>query len=263
LDIIFSILLGFVQGVAEFLPISSSGHLVVLQNLTNLDVPPFLFTLMLHQATLLSIVTVYRKEIKSFLKSNKDQFLQIFILVFSAMIPTVIMGLAMSKIWEFLYSKTYIVGGLFIFTGLILLLNLYINKNKIQNKEITLKRAIFIGFMQGVAALPGISRSGLTIAAALYCGVGAKKAGSFSFLISVPAILAATIYEFLFLDLGKASFNLTSSQLTSMVIASIVAYFTGVFSLKILLKVLDRGKLYYFAPYLFLVGTLTFFYFLR
>jgi len=217
---------------------------------------------MLHQATLLSIVTVYHKEIKLFLKSNKKHFVQTIKLIIAAMIPTGLAGIAMGSIWEPLYSKVYLVGVLFIVTGLVLLFNLYKNKGQDFNKEITLKYAALIGLMQGIAVLPGISRSGLTIAAALFCGVGAKRAGSFSFLISVPAIFAATIYEFVFLDAAQKSFELTSTQITSMIIASIVAYIVGVFSLKILLKLLNKGKLHYFAPYLFLVGALTFFYFL-
>lgn len=236
---------------------------MVLQKLTDLKVPPFLFDLAVHVATVISIVTVYRKDfmysIKNFSLTQKT-----FTTYFLALLPTAVIGLSLKPVWHLIYENTYWVGGLFFFTGLVLLLT----KGKVSSQkethfnflsvDISYMQALFIGVAQGVAVLPGISRSGLTIAIALLLGVKSKQAAAFSFFISIPAILGASLYE----AFGANLSSLSVSGLLMIASGALAAYIFGVLSLRVLLKLLDKGKLYLFAPYLFLAGAFTILYFI-
>lgn len=234
------ILLGILQGVAEFLPISSSGHLAVAQSLFGLDEIPLLFDVFLHLATLAAVCLYFWRKIWELLKTlgrwicrspkikegtseynaelakndlyNKKMITAIIL----STIVTGILGIISSKLIPNLSIKITCCG--FLITSLFLILSSYTEKknslkrknsdNKIEQKSMQIHgiskfQAIIIGFMQGIGTLPGISRSGSTIAGALFCGVDRTLAGEFSFIISIPAILGAFILEVK--DLGKVS----------------------------------------------------------
>lgn len=276
------ILLGILQGVAEFLPISSSGHLAVAQSLFGLDEIPLLFDVFLHLATLAAVCLYFWRKIWELLKTlgrwifrspkikegtseynaelaqndlyNKKMITAIIL----STIVTGILGIISSKLIPNLSIKITCCG--FLITSLFLILSSYTEKknslkrknsdNKIEQKSMQIPgisklQAIIIGFMQGIGTLPGISRSGSTIAGALFCGVDRTLAGEFSFIISIPAILGAFILEVK--DLGKVSSAIGAAP----VIAGCSAAFAmGYISLTFLMKVIKKGKLQYFAFYL-------------
>ena len=275
------ILLGILQGIAEFLPISSSGHLAVAQNLFKLDDVPLLFDVFLHLATLFAVCLYFWRKIarlfcvlgrwivrraqpestlhpEDLLAGSDKAGRRTIIAVIVATFITAAIGILTSKKMPELSIKSTCAG--FLVTAVLLIVsNLKRKQNeaKLQKEGtspaegISLFQSIVIGIMQGFGTLPGISRSGSTIAGALYSGVDAKAAGDFSFIISIPAILGAFILELK--DLGEVS----SSIGPAPVIAGCAAAFaTGYISLTFLMKVIRKGKLHWFAAYLIPVGIL-------
>ena len=276
MSVIQGILLGILQGIAEFLPISSSGHLAVAQNIFGLDDIPLLFDVFLHLATLAAVCLYFWRKIWDLLKclgrwisrspklkensqefdsvlAQKDQTdRKIIIAIILSTIVTGVMGIVSSKMIPNLSIKVTCCG--FIVTSLFLILSSVIekrnaklsnNSDDIKNPGVSKVQALIIGFMQGIGTLPGISRSGSTIAGALFCGVERSLAGEFSFIISIPAILGAFILELK--DLGEVSSTVGAAP----VIAGCAAAFaTGYISLTFLMKMIKKGKLQYFALYL-------------
>lgn len=271
MSMIQGIVLGVFQGIAEFLPISSSGHLAVLQHLFGLEDVPLLFDVFLHLATLLSVVLFFRKKIWELLcsfarifvpaknpdevqienqKENKKYILAIIL----ATIVTGIMGVISSKFVENVPVKFICAG--FIVTAVFLVLSSVVEKKSgiISGDEknlVTWIQSLIIGFAQGVGTLPGISRSGSTISGALFCGVPRSRAGEFSFIVSIPAILGAFILEAK--DLGEVA----SSIGFDVVIGGCAAAFaSGYLSLTWLMKLIKKGRLEWFACYLVPAGVL-------
>ena len=276
------ILLGILQGVAEFLPISSSGHLAVAQNLFNLDEVPLLFDVFLHLATLFAVCLYFWRKIarlfcilgrwivrraqpESFVKpedslSGTDKAgRRTIIAVIITTFITAAIGIVTSKKIPELSIKSTCAG--FLVTAVLLIVsNLRRQRNEKlaaasetanEPKGISLFQSVVIGIMQGLGTLPGISRSGSTIAGALYSGVDAKAAGDFSFIVSIPAILGAFLLELK--DLGEVSSTIGAAP----VIAGCAAAFaTGYIALTFLMKIIRRGKLHWFAAYLIPVGLL-------
>ena len=277
MTVIQGILLGALQGVAEFLPISSSGHLAVAQNLFGLDEVPLLFDVFLHLATLFAVVLYFRKSIWNLLKilgrwitrksrpegtedssdllCGTDKAGQKTIL--AVIITTVItgaIGIVTSKLIPELSIKVTCAG--FLVTSVLLIVSALLEKkNNLSTAEspkgISIVQSVVIGFMQGFGTLPGISRSGSTIAVALFCGVNRKVAGDFSFIVSIPAILGAFILEVK--DLGEVNQAVGAAP----VIAGCAAAFAvGYVSLTFLMKLIRKGKLVWFAAYLIPAGIL-------
>lgn len=277
MTVIQGILLGALQGVAEFLPISSSGHLAVAQNLFGLDEVPLLFDVFLHLATLFAVVLYFRKSIWNLLKilgrwitrksrpegtedssdllCGTDKAGQKTIL--AVIITTVItgaIGIVTSKLIPELSIKVTCAG--FLVTSVLLIVSALLEKkNNLSTAEspkgISIVQSVVIGFMQGFGTLPGISRSGSTIAGALFCGVNRKVAGDFSFIVSIPAILGAFILEVK--DLGEVNQAVGAAP----VIAGCAAAFAvGYVSLTFLMKLIRKGKLVWFAAYLIPAGIL-------
>ena len=271
MSMIQGIVLGVFQGIAEFLPISSSGHLAVLQHLFGLEDVPLLFDVFLHLATLLSVVLFFRKKIWELLcsfgrifipaknpdevqienqKENKKYILAIIL----ATIVTGIMGVISSKFVENVPVKFICAG--FIVTAVFLVLSSVVEKKSgtitgDEKNSVTWIQALIIGFAQGVGTLPGISRSGSTISGALFCGVPRSRAGEFSFIVSIPAILGAFILEAK--DLGEVA----SSIGFDVVIGGCAAAFaSGYLSLTWLMKLIKKGRLEWFACYLVPAGVL-------
>ena len=271
MSMIQGIVLGVFQGIAEFLPISSSGHLAVLQHLFGLEDVPLLFDVFLHLATLLSVVLFFRKKIwellcsfaRIFIPAKKPDEVQIenqkenkkyILAIILATIVTGIMGVISSKFVENVPVRIICAG--FIVTAVFLVLSSVVEKKSgtitgDEKNSVTWIQSLIIGFAQGVGTLPGISRSGSTISGALFCGVPRSRAGEFSFIVSIPAILGAFILEAK--DLGEVA----SSIGFDVVIGGCAAAFaSGYLSLTWLMKLIKKGRLEWFACYLVPAGVL-------
>ena len=267
MSVIQGILLGILQGVAEFLPISSSGHLDVEKNLFGLGDVPILFDVLLHLATLAAVCLYFRRKIWELLKTlarwiaqkqadeNEKQNRRMIIAIIISTAVTGVIGIATSKLIPNLSVK-YVCAG-FVITAILLIFSAMIekrNESKIKpagnsKSPVSAIQALFIGFMQGVGTLPGISRSGSTIAGALFAGVDRKVAGEYSFIISIPAILGAFILEVK--DLEKVSQTIGASPIVAGCAAAFAA---GYISLTLLMKIIQKGKLQWFAAYLIPAG---------
>ena len=235
------LILGLIQGLTEFLPVSSSGHLVIAQNLFKLNEPPVVFDILLHLATSLAVIIVIFNTLKNInLKKIK--------LILIASLPAGVLGIFLNQEIEILFSSVKLVGFSLIITGLILF-----STKKIDQKKSLLnsKNSLLIGLAQALAIIPGISRSGSTITAGLHQGLTPKDAFNFSFLISLPAIFGAQL-----LQLNKLG-NLPSTQLPTLTIGFLAAFISGLFALKLLKRFVLNAKLHYFGFYCLILGLLT------
>ena len=274
-----SIYLGIIQGIAEFLPISSSGHLAIAQNLFGLEEVPLLFDIFLHLATLLAVCIVFWKKIWELLKcfgrwitkrprpetneSVNNEILtgtekagrRTIIAIIVSTIVTGVIGIVTSKLIPDLSVK-FVCAGFLVTAALLIISGIIEKKNaaKIENpvqEGVSLKQSIVIGLMQGLGTLPGISRSGSTISGALFSKLDRKAAGDYSFIISIPAILGAFVLDLK--DLGEVSSTIGMPQVLAGCIA---AFITGFISLKLLMKIIRKGKLAWFSAYLIPAGIL-------
>ncbi|MBP5568156.1 MAG: undecaprenyl-diphosphate phosphatase [Treponema sp.] len=274
-----SIYLGIIQGIAEFLPISSSGHLAIAQNLFGLEEVPLLFDIFLHLATLLAVCIVFWKKIWELLKcfgrwitkrprpetneSVNNEILtgtekagrRTIIAIIVSTIITGVIGIVTSKLIPDLSVK-FVCAGFLVTAALLIISGIIEKKNaaKIENpvqEGVSLKQSIVIGLMQGLGTLPGISRSGSTISGALFSKLDRKAAGDYSFIISIPAILGAFVLDLK--DLGEVSSTIGMPQVLAGCIA---AFITGFISLKLLMKIIRKGKLAWFSAYLIPAGIL-------
>ena len=250
MSILESIFLGMVQGLTEFLPVSSSGHLVFFQSLMGLKEPPIFFDVMLHLGTLLAVVIYFRKDLLKIFegigstlrgKEKDREEVKLFLLIILATIPTGLMGILFKDWFESFFSKPRLVGGMLLITGLILWLTRLAKKEGRPLNRMGWFDAILIGISQGVAIIPGISRSGATISTGLLCGLEGNLSGKFSFLLSIPAILGATLLEYKKMDIV--------SELGTVLIGAAVALGVGILALTFLMKIIKIGKLYNFSYY--------------
>ena len=249
MDWIQALILGIVQGFTEFLPISSSGHLVLAQALLGIEQPGNEFEILVHLGTLASVLLVFFNDIKSLLlslTSKKSQLFIFFVLV--GTIPAIFIGLGFKDILEPLFDNMDAVGGALIFTGLMLYGSSFIKRRDRENSIVT---SILIGCAQAVAIIPGVSRSGMTICTALFLGLSPKEAARFSFLLSIPAISGAGILTALDVSGG---FQL---PLSVSIVAFLSSFGVGVVALKWLLGWLEQGKFHYFGVYCLSVGIIT------
>lgn len=258
-----ALLLGLVQGLTEFLPVSSSGHLVLGQYLLGLEADDVTFEVFVHFGTVLSIVTVYWSRILELLRhtwtgvsepsrmrlhyrGNEDFRFVVFILI--TMIPTGLIYILFEEQLESAFGDPRQTLMMLLVTGLLLLLT------KVRSNPegpLTPAKSILIGIAQGAALIPGISRSGATICTALYQNVTPEKAANFSFLMSLPVIVGATAIKTIELfEVGLGA------QLVPILLAMAIAYGSGIVAIKIVLDFVRRGNLQYFAYYCFAVGIL-------
>lgn len=269
MHIVEALVLGIIQGLTEFLPVSSSGHLVLFQHLFGLEEPELLFDICLHVGTLSAVIVVFYRDILEILAAmlqipsrmrssggfmtllKADAAMRMALLIVVGSIPTAVIGLLFKAIADRLFGSLFIVGGMLWITGALLWLTRNIRSQGRPVTQTTLKDALIIGIVQGLAILPGISRSGSTIATALFLGVDRKVAGRFSFLLSIPAIVGALV-----LGLDTPELH-TAIPVATIVAGSILSAVVGGLALVLLLRVVDRGQLHRFAPYCWLVGTVT------
>ena len=261
-----SIILGLIQGLTEFLPISSSGHLVICKNLLDMETQGVIWEIALHFSTLLAIIGVFYKDIFMILKSSclsckklfsgesiihifkNEPHTRIFLLIIIGTIPTVIIAFSFRTAFESLFNKPGITGYMLIVTGTMLWFTKYDLRTNSNKKNLGIYDALIIGAVQGLAITPGISRSGTTIATATFRGVDRETAARFSFLLVIPVILGAMAM------MAKDTITLKNEEISFLIIGSVVALITGYISLRILIRIVNNGKLHLFSYYCWPVG---------
>jgi len=272
MEFFHGVILAVIQGLTEFLPVSSSGHLVIFQNFFDLKESMVSFDISVHFGTLLAVIVIFRKEIQdiiislfSFLKSfiqrnhslaciNQDSDAKLAFLIITGSIPTGIIGLGFHNLADRLFSSIILTGIMLIITGFFLWGTKNIKNNNKTVENFSIKGALLIGLIQGIAILPGISRSGSTIATGIFLGLNRKTAAKYSFLLSVPAIAGAEI-------LNLKSLYAAPALPLKITLASIFTSFAvGVCSLKLLLYFVKQGRLHYFSPYCWFAGGAALFY---
>ena len=272
MDLIQTILMGIVQGLSEFLPISSSAHLVFTSNFykvfKNIEIvqqsnEEIFLDIMLHLGTLIAVLIFFRKDIMNIVKAlyfglkNKDYSAKDFktgIYIILGTIITVLIAFPLNEVAEFLVFKPAVVGGLLIFTGCLLLFSEWFGKRIKDKKDITLKSSVLIAIAQGLAALPGFSRSGLTIATGLLSGHDRKTAAEYSFLLSIPIILGASmVYPLIKIDFAEV----ITYNWTAIIAGTIVSAIVGYLCIKYFLKFVSRFSLGIFGYYCLFMGIIT------
>ncbi|MFC7445188.1 Undecaprenyl-diphosphatase [Mesoflavibacter sp. HG96] len=260
MDILDSILLGIIQGLTEFLPVSSSGHLELGKAiLGDKSIPEesLLFTVVLHFATGLSTIVVFRKDIwlliKGILKFEWNDDLQFASKIVISMIPAVIVGLFFEEQLEQLFGGNILLVGFMLLVTAILLF--FADKAKNTNKNVSFSNAFIIGVSQAIAMLPGISRSGATISTSVLLGNDKTKAARFSFLMVVPLIFGKIAKDVLSGDLSFESQNITTLS-----IGFIAAFISGLFACTWMISLVKKSKLSYFSIYCAIVGLIAIIY---
>ena len=260
MNVIDSIILGIIQGLTEFLPVSSSGHLELGKAILGDNSVPeesLLFTVVLHFATALSTIVVFRKDILSLLKGvfkfewNED--LQFVSKIALSMIPAVIVGLFFEEQLEALFGgNIMLVGCMLIVTAVLLFLA---DKAKDTDKKVTFKNAFVIGISQAIAMLPGISRSGATISTSVLLGNDKTKAARFSFLMVIPLIFGKIAK-----DIVSGDLTYDAQNFTSLSVGFIAAFVAGLFACTWMISLVKKSKLSYFAYYCAIVGIIAIIY---
>lgn len=259
-------MLGLVQGLTEFLPVSSSGHLAIFQRLTGMDsgaTSLVFFNALLHLGTLFAIILVFRSDLVKIVNSLVDwkaddeetrAYRRISGYLVVGSIPVAVVGYFLSGLFEELFRSILLIGLMLIVTGAILLIaeRLSLSERVHSNySTIRLSDSIWVGLAQALALLPGISRSGITITAGLARGMDRRTAASFSFLFSVPAIIGASTYSLFKIDAAQ------SVNVLVIIVGIIVAFISGIAAIKMLLYVLEKRRLSLFSFYCFTLGTFT------
>ena len=254
MDVIDAIILGIIQGLTEFLPVSSSGHLELGKAILGADALPeesLLFTVILHFATALSTIIVFRKDVieifKGLFQFKWNEQTQFSLKIIISMIPAALVGFFLEDFLEvFFDGAIIIVGIMLLITGFLLYLA---DMAKTTDKGVSYRSAFAIGMAQAVAILPGISRSGATISAAVLLGVDKSKSARFSFLMVVPLIFGKMAK-----DLLSGDIHFTGDQTVAITAGFIAAFVAGLAACTWMIKLVRQSKLTYFAIYCFIVG---------
>ncbi|MDF1616986.1 undecaprenyl-diphosphate phosphatase [Petrocella sp. FN5] len=280
-----AILMGIIQGLTEFLPVSSSGHLAIGSALFNLKTESgVLFEVVLHLGTLVAIFVAFWSEIWILIKSglrilkntwdytsyhmikrgNKDKTAPIIIedehqrfvmLIIVATIPTVIVALVLEKLILHAFTSLIFPAVGLLITATLLLLTTKMRSGALTEENVSFKKAMFVGLIQGFATFPGISRAGSTIVAGLFTGMSKDFIVKFSFIMSIPAILGATILQVLRFESTEPINEMIISYSAGMIASALVGYIC----IKVLLEIVRKGKIHYFAYYCYTVGILLLF----
>jgi len=261
MDTLSSIILGVVQGLTEFLPISSSGHLVLFQNLLGFHEPELLLDTSLHIGTLLAVILFFRRDIAAMAADVRGVFLpgsgpgprpplgdrlreSLLTWVVVGNIPTALIGVIFKDPLERLFGSTTVVGVMLLVTGTLLAATRLVPEG---SKRLGIFIALAIGVAQGLAIIPGISRSGATIACGALLGLDKVLAARFSFLLSIPAILGALLLQLVTKSAGGPGLSI-------LIVGGITAAVVGLLALKILMRLIRGGRFALFAPYCWAVG---------
>jgi len=263
MDIWKAIIVGIVQGLAEFLPISSSGHIVLTQYLLGIrqegsaHQPDLSFEIILHMGTLVSVLIFFRKSlwklVESLYKKDLKEERMMIVWLGVATIPAVVAALLFGDVFDAVPGKPVLVSGLLIVTGLVLFVPRLL-KGKVE--KVGLKSSVLMGIGQACAIFPGISRSGSTIAAGLVSGVKAEKAAEFSFLMSIPAIAGGFVLTMKDKhdETGSWGEAFSSCFNAPYLCGAVAAAIVGVFAIYLVMGAVKRGKLEYFSYYCFAAG---------
>ena len=268
IDAIQALLLGIIQGLTEWLPISSSGHLALAQLAMNLQVPIF-FDIVLHLGTLAAVIGVYRYELLSILKSFK--FIhqrngnnseverknimwgrRYLLLIILGMIPTALMGVGFRSIFEESFYSMWSIGLGFVISGAMIIVTKFIGKG---TNSIGQVDAVLIGVGQGLSIFSSISRSGATISIGMFRHIERSELITYSFLLSIPAILGAGLYDLVFAD-NISQVEIIRIPIESYIIGTLSAAAVGYVSIKFLISIVNKGEFYLFSFYCFLIGSL-------
>ncbi len=254
-----AIFLGFVQGLTEFLPVSSSGHLAIAQHfLPGFDQPGVLFDVLLHLGTMLAVILYFRREIGNLLSSPFRQgddarlHRRLLTLLLAGSVPTAVIGLTFKDFFESLFENIPLVALMLLVTGTLLFVSEKFRRGNRKEEQLTLIDALVVGTVQGCAIIPGISRSGSTIAVLLLRGVDGETAARFSFLLALPAVFGAALLSLRHLQ------DVTTAELPLYLAGTGVAFIAGMLSIHCLMAVIRRRRLFAFAVYCWLAGTVVF-----
>ena len=249
MNILQAAILGIVQGLTEFLPVSSSGHLVLFQKILGTQTSSLFFDTMLHLGTLVAVVFVFWKDIVEILRHPLKKP---FWLLVVATVPAILAALLFGDFFEGAYEGKFLAFG-FLTTGLLLAVAELVSEISMRKRlNMKFSDAVIIGCMQAVAILPGVSRSGSTLTGGLFCGIERNKAANFAFLMSVPVILGSVVYQGY--DIVK-----TGAQITDVVptiVGVVFAAVSGFFAVRFMLGVIKKHKLIGFAIYVAILGIL-------
>jgi undecaprenyl-diphosphatase len=240
------VLLALVQGLSEFFPVSSSGHLLIFQKLLNFTTLPLVFDIFFHLGTLLAVVAYFFKDLKPLaLRFYERENFRLLLLLLTASLPTAIIGFLLKDFFESLFARPAYLGFCFLFTAAVLLASRF----RLRGKFPAFPAAFIIGVAQGLAIVPGVSRSGMTIAAALILGLGFEFSFRFSFLLSIPAVLGAVLLEW-----DKIPWQ--GGYWPQLALAVLVSGLAGFLALGFLKRIMIRDKLHCFGIYLLVLGPL-------
>ncbi len=258
-----TIFLGIIQGLTEFLPVSSSGHLVVGKSLLGFREPELLLDTALHFGTLLAVCVYFRSDLRQMIeelwrliprgenrRSRSGLHANLALMVVVGSIPTALIGIIFKDPLESLFGSVTTVGMMLVITGIIVAITRFIPEAYGKRDRVSVIIALAIGTAQGVAIVPGISRSGATIVCGLLLGLNRDLAGRFSFILCIPAIIGA-----LLLQLDMAAIARVGA--VPLIAGFLVSAFVGFLALKLLMGMVRRGHFYYFAPYCWVMGILT------
>ncbi|HNX02907.1 MAG TPA: undecaprenyl-diphosphate phosphatase [Candidatus Cloacimonas sp.] len=263
MSLIQAILMGILQGLTEFIPVSSSGHLVLAQHFLGIgDNENIAFELFMHLGTLLAVLVFFRKTLWELIKSvfswgntvNREQHRKNRTLIYYLIISTVVTGviyLLFGNYEEAIFAMPMVVAIFLIVTGIIVLVSDYFIDKGIPASNIGFLRSVIIGIGQGIAIMPGISRSGTTIACSLATGMKRKDAAQYSFLLSIPAILAGALSEY------EKFTKLETQQLLNYFAGFVCSFLAGYLVIAFLIRLIEVSRLKYFAVYCFVIGSLS------
>lgn len=278
MNIVLSVMMGFVQGLSEFLPISSSAHIVFTSNFYKIfnNVPiseeqptqEIFLDIMLHLGTLIAVLIFFRKDIAEICKAlchaiktknYENQQAKLGLYIIAGTIITVILALPLEKVASHLVFHPALVGGLLLVTGVLLFSSEYMSKHKANlSQKVTLKQSLLIGLAQGIAVVPGLSRSGLTIATGMFAGLDRQTAARYSFLLSIPIILGASmVYPLIKIDVTEAMTYNWFAIIAGTVVSGIVGYLC----IKYFMKFISKFSLNIFGYYCVIMGLFTLIFF--
>ena len=250
-----SILLGLVQGLTEFLPVSSSGHLAIAQHfLHGFEQPGVLFDVLLHVGTFVAVILYFRSEITLLVFSpfrSGDEarlYRRLLLLLVAGSVPTAVIGLTFKNFFEGLFHNIPVVSLMLLVTGTLLFVSERFRRSGRKEAELTLGDALVVGLIQGLAIIPGISRSGSTIATLLLKGVNGETAARFSFLLALPAVFGAALLSIKDLE------AMPTGDIPVYLAGTGIAFITGLLSIHLLMGVIRKKRLFAFAVYCWLAG---------
>ncbi len=252
MTILQALFLGALQGLTEFLPVSSSGHLVIFQHIFGISEGALAFDVLLHLGTLIAVFVAFWDDILAIIK---QPFSRLTYLIIVGCIPAGLMGYFLQPLFEQAFESLLVVGIGLLITGLVLKVSEIAADNSLSMKEIeetTYWNVLFIGVLQGIAIIPGISRSGSTIAGGLLAGLDRTFAARYSFLVAVPVILGAAVVQ-----LKDISASGVTGAILPMIVGPLTAAVSGFIAIKIVMRLVHNGRLSVFSYYCWTVGGLT------